>query len=337
MNTPDLAESGPAASVSSAALPASASDGHLGPAEPGVDAPAFTDADLARLRLSSRLRDLSETLRVAVAAQDGAAGENPDAGSDLAAHLWDLMAGEHREVQAALVGYARSRGSSWPQIAELTGTDSPEEAERRWSEATDTAARSAAGPAEAAARAASLDAWYVLHAQLEPLARVGDPFSRLLAGRTAQQPDCLICAKYDDRPVPAWAGHPVPPGGHLVDDGMWRVGHGPTPYWPAGTLLIESRRHFLDYADFTPGEAAAIGPLIQRFTNPLKLATGASRIHIFSCMEGTGHFHLWMVPRTAGETAGRTFIGSPGYCTPVAAEAVVHRVRTLLAGTGRAT
>jgi diadenosine tetraphosphate (Ap4A) HIT family hydrolase len=335
VNAPDPTESGPAVSVSPAS-PAPPAGGDLGPGEPGADAPAFTDADLARLQLSSRLRDLSEALRVAVAAQDCAAGGSPDGGGDLAAHLWDLMSGEYREVQAALVGYARSRGSSWPQIAELTGSDGPEEAERRWSDAAATAAKSAGDPADAAARAAALDAWYVLHAQLEPLARVRDPFSRLLAGRTAHEPDCLICAKYDGRPVPAWAGYPVPPGGHLVDDDLWRVGHGPTPYWPAGTLLIESRRHFLDYADFTAGEAAAIGPLIQRFTDPLKLATGASRIHIFSCMEGTGHFHLWMVPRTEGETAGRTFIGSPGYCTPVEAEAVVHQVRALLARTGQA-
>ncbi|MEE4542482.1 hypothetical protein V2S66_10965 [Streptomyces sp. V4-01] len=334
MNAPDPTESGSAAPVSDA--PASsvpATGGDLGPGEPGAGAPHFTEPDLARLHLSTRLRDLSEALRTAVAAQDGAAGGAATGEADLAARLWDLMSGEYEEVRAALVGYARSRGSSWPQIAELTGEQDPQQAEKRWSEA---AARTLVDPADAAAQAAALDAWYVLHAQLEPLARVRDPFSRLLAGRTAHEPDCLICAKYEGRPVPAWAGYPVPPGGHLVDDGMWRVGHGPTPYWPAGTLLIESRRHFLDYADFEPGEAAAIGPLIQRFTNPLKLATGASRIHIFSCMEGTGHFHLWMVPRTEGHTAGRTFIGSPGYCTPVEAEHVVNQVRKTLAGSGQA-
>ncbi len=106
---------------------------------------------------------------------------------------------------------------------------------------------------------------------------------------------------------------------------------GPTPYWPAGTLLIESRRHFLDYADFEPAEATTLGPLINRLTGPLKEATGAPRIHLFSCMEGTEHFHVWLVPRIAGETSGRTFIADPGYCTPVEAAEVIARVRLALA------
>jgi diadenosine tetraphosphate (Ap4A) HIT family hydrolase len=134
--------------------------------------------------------------------------------------------------------------------------------------------------------------------------------------------------------VPAWAGFPDPPGGHLVDDGIWRVGHGPTPYWPAGTLLIESQRHFLDYADFTPEEAASLGPLIRQFTAPLKEATGAQRIHVFSSMEGTEHFHLWMVPRTGDVQSGRAYLADPGYCTEPAAEAVISRVRQIMRRAG---
>jgi diadenosine tetraphosphate (Ap4A) HIT family hydrolase len=111
---------------------------------------------------------------------------------------------------------------------------------------------------------------------------------------------------------------------------MWRVGHGPTPYWPLGTLLIESHRHFVDYADFEPEEAASLGPLVQRLTAPLKEATGAPRIHFFSCMEGNEHFHLWMVPRAEGRTAGRSFIADPGYCNPVDAEDVIDRMRKAL-------
>jgi diadenosine tetraphosphate (Ap4A) HIT family hydrolase len=136
--------------------------------------------------------------------------------------------------------------------------------------------------------------------------------------------------------VPAWAGFPHPPGGHLIDDGTWRVGHGPAPYWPAGTLLIESRRHFLDYADFEPAEAATLGPLIRRLTGPLKAATKAPRIHLFSCMEGTEHFHLWLVPRTGETPTGRGFIADPGYCSPAEAEDVIRRVRRAMeSGTPR--
>jgi diadenosine tetraphosphate (Ap4A) HIT family hydrolase len=290
--------------------------------------PDFTEADLARLGLATRLRDLSEALRLAVAAEDGGPGTDATAepaADDLVARLWSLLAVEYPALQDALVGYGRSRGSSWPQIAGLTGL-TEQQAEQRWGRGA------AAHVADPTAAAEALDAWYVLHAQLEPLARVRDPFSRLLSGRTPGERECLICAKYAGLPVPAWAGFPVPPGGHLVDDGTWRVGHGPTPYWPAGTLLIESRRHFLDYADFSPEEAAGLGVLVNRLTAPLREATGAPRIHLFSCMEGTEHFHLWMVPRAEGATGGRGFIADPGYCTPGEAEEVVHRVRKALDG-----
>ncbi|WP_405090092.1 hypothetical protein OG767_20760 [Micromonospora sp. NBC_01392] len=281
-----------------------------------MDTPDFTAADLSRLALSARLQALSEALRLAVATPDG---EEP-----LAPKLWSLLGTEVPELHDAIVGYLRDTGGSWRDVADLSGlTD--EQARERWADA--------ATPhlTDPAATAAELDAWYSRHAQLEPLARVRDPFTRLLSGRTPEERQCLVCAKYAGLPVPAWAGFPVPPGGHLVDDGIWRVGHGPTPYWPVGTLLIESHRHFLDYADFTDEEAAGIGTLVRRFTGPLKEVTGAPRIHIFSCMEGTEHFHLWLVPRTVGGVAGRTFIADPGYCTPVEAEEVIGRLRKALA------
>lgn len=286
-----------------------------------MDIPDLTDTDLARLALSGQLRRLSESLRLAVVAED----DKPLAVRDgaLAADLWSLLATEVPQLRETIVGYLRASGGSWQDVADLDDR-TEDEARARWAGAS---TRRSPDPA---AEVAELDAWYVKHAQLEPLARVRDPFSRLLSGREPGGRECLVCAKYANLPVPAWAGFPTPPGGHLVDDGTWRVGHGPTPYWPAGTLLIESRRHFLDYADFSTEEASTLGPLIKRFTEPLKEATGASRVHIFSCMEGTEHFHLWMVPRVDGETAGRTFIADPGYCTFPEAEEVIGRVRSAL-------
>ncbi len=283
-----------------------------------MDIPDFTDADLSRLALSVQLQEMSEALRVAVAAD--ADGPAPDDTGNLAEHLWSLLNNGVPLLQEAIVSYIRGKGGSWQDIGDLSGLTGAE-ARERWA---GTAMPRMSDPASAAAE---LDVWYTRHAQLEPLARVRDPFSRLLSGRTPRERDCLVCGKYAGEAVPAWAGFPVPPGGHLIDDGTWRVGHGPTPYWPAGTLLIESHRHFLDYADFSPEEASTLGPLVQRLTGPLKEATGAPRVHIFSCMEGTEHFHLWMVPRVIGRVSGRTFIADPGYCTPVEAEEVISRVR----------
>jgi diadenosine tetraphosphate (Ap4A) HIT family hydrolase len=282
-----------------------------------MDIPDFTDSDLARVTLSAQLRQVSESLRLAVATEDRAGG---DGRQGLATELFTLLGTEVPRLREAIVGYARARGASWADIAAVSGL-SEQDARARWGDTT--------GPHldDPAAEAAALDAWYVMHAQLEPLARVRDPFTRLLSGREPEGTSCLVCAKYAGDPVPAWAGYPVPPGGHLIDNGMWRVGHGPTPYWPAGTLLIESYRHFVDYADFEPEEAATFGPMIKLLTGPLKEATGAPRVHLFACMEGTEHFHTWLVPRTGEHASGRTFIGNPGYSTPVEAEEVIGRVR----------
>lgn len=290
-----------------------------------MDPAHFSEHDLARLALSTRLRDLSEALRQTVAAPDARVANGPanETTSTLAERIWLLLGTDVPALQDSLVGYLRTRGTSWDQIAERTGL-SADEARARWG---------GTGPdrlPDPQAAVASLDEWYVRHAQLEPLGQVADPVGRLLSGATPQEGRCLICAKYAGEPVPAWAGRPVPPGGHLVDDGTWRVGHGPTGFWPRGTLLIESHRHYLDYADFAPDEAASLGPLVRRLTQPLKEATGAPRIHVFSSMEGAPHFHLWLVPRVGEVASGRTFISDPGYCTDAAAEEVVHAVRERL-------
>ncbi len=290
-----------------------------------MDLTGFTDADLARLALSVRLRELSEAFRVAVAAEDDAsASEGGDTAADgkpsLAARLWSLLANQMPLLQEAIVHHVRSRGGLWADVAAL-GALSEDEARERWS------AAELQRVAEPVAEAAALDEWYLKHAQLEPLAQVRDPFSRLLSAYTAREHECLICVKYREGALPAFGGYTRPPGGYVIHDGMWRVGHGPTPYWPAGTLLIESYRHFLDFAEMNDAEAAAIGPLIRRLVGPLKEATGAPRIHVFSSMEGAEHFHVWLVPRVGEVPSGRAFIANPGYCGSSEAETAIRRLR----------
>ncbi|MER5751335.1 hypothetical protein [Streptomyces sp. NPDC002088] len=285
----------------------------------------FSESDLARLILSTRLRDLSDELRTAVAEPDSpvAGGARPGPGSTLAERIWQLLDGEIPALQDALVGYLRARETPWSWIAERTGT-SEDDVRARWGRIDVTPL------ADPQASAAALDEWYVRQAQVEPLAQVADPVSRLLGDSVPQQERCLICAKYAGEPVPAWAGRPVPPGGHLVDDGTWRVGHGPTGFWPRGTLLIESRRHFLDHTEISPDEAVSLGLLVRRLTDPIKEATGAPRVHVWSCMEGTPHFHTWLVPRVGEVQSGRAFIGRPGHCTEAEATEAVHAIRKAL-------
>jgi diadenosine tetraphosphate (Ap4A) HIT family hydrolase len=312
-----------------------------------MDITNLTETDLARLALSVRLRDLSEAFRVAVAAEDGlgnagngaaavngaaaangaaavngaAAGNGaPDAQPALAGRLWSLLATELPKLEEAIVAHLRTAGASWAEVAALRAL-SEDEARERWQGVEPAPATDPVG------QAAALDEWYIRHAQLEPLAQVRDPFSRLLSAHAPQEHECLICVKYRGGALPAYGGYTSPPGGYLLEDGMWRVGHGPTPYWPAGTLLIESRRHFLDFAEMREDEAASIGSVIRRFVGPLKRATGATRIHAFSCMEGAEHFHLWLVPRIGEVPSGRGFIADPGYCSIPEAEQVISRLR----------
>jgi len=278
-----------------------------------VDVSNFTDADLARVALATRLRELSEACRVAVASPE----------PDLTAHLWKVISAEVPQLQEAIVHQVRRSGGSWADVAAVVGV-TEDEAARRWE-----AAEPIRTPDPIAA-AQDLDNWYIRHAQIEPLAQLRDPFSRLLTAFTPREHECLLCEKYRGGVYPAYGGYTEPPGGYLVDDDHWRVAHGPTPYWPAGTLLIEAKRHFLDYADMTDAESATIGPLLKTLIGPLREATGAPRIHTFSCMEGTEHFHTWLVPRIGEVPSGRAFLANPGYCSLAEAEAAILRIREVL-------
>jgi len=285
-----------------------------------MDITNLTEADLARLALSSRLRELSDAFRVAVAAEDGLAGGTADGQPVLAGRLWSLLAAELPQLEEAIVAHLRTSGASWAEIAALRSL-TEDEARERWQ------AVEVAPAGDPVTEAAALDEWYIRHAQLEPLAQVRDPFSRLLSAHPAQDHECLICVKYRGGALPSYGGSTSPPGGYLVSDGAWRVGHGPTPYWPAGTLLIESYRHFLDFAELTDDEAATIGPLIRRLVGPQKRGTGAARIHVFSCMEAAEHFHVWLVPRIGDTPSGRGFLANPGYCSVPEAEQAISRIR----------
>jgi diadenosine tetraphosphate (Ap4A) HIT family hydrolase len=101
---------------------------------------------------------------------------------------------------------------------------------------------------------------------------------------------CFLCQKH--------AGEVAsPPGGYIYDDLHWRVCHAPVEKGPLGTLFIESQRHFLDFAELLPDEAASYGILLKKLYTELKLVTGAERIYQVIMLEGVPHFHAWLVPR----------------------------------------
>ncbi len=102
--------------------------------------------------------------------------------------------------------------------------------------------------------------------------------------------DCYICQKHKGKQA-------EPPGGYICEDAYWMVCHAPTEKGPLGTLFIESKRHFLDFAEMSAKEAASFGILSRKVYGALKSLLGPERIYQVSMMEGVPHFHAWIVPR----------------------------------------
>lgn len=102
--------------------------------------------------------------------------------------------------------------------------------------------------------------------------------------------DCFICRKLAGEEA-------APPGGMVWRDEQWHVGHAPLPDAVPGTLIVESVRHFLDFADMTDEDAAAFGFLMRRLYQVLKEVTGAERVYTLVLLEGVPHFHVWLIPR----------------------------------------
>lgn len=284
------------------------------------DVTGYTARDLARIALARKAATLADRLHDLV----GRHGHDVGGTHWLDALVPPVLDGV-AALHAVAVRYARERGATWEDIAAVTGVN-PAQARDRWQACEPPVVDD---PDKAVAE---LDRWFVRHLWLDPvLAGVPDPLRRLLdGGGGTNHPSCLICRKYAGGPVPAWAGWQFPPGGHLIDDAHWRVSHGPSVFSPRGTLLVESRRHFLDYADMTAEEAATYGPLVSRLMPPMKRVTGAERVHVLSTMDGAPHFHVWLFPRRPTDVKGRAFLGDPGSCTENDARDAINEMRAQL-------
>lgn len=136
---------------------------------------------------------------------------------------------------------------------------------------------------------------------------------------------CFICRKHAGEVAP-------PPGGYVYEDEHWRVCHAPISAGvAAGTFFIEARRHFLDFADMLPEEAASYGPLMKRLYAALKGMTDAPRVYALILLEGVPHFHVWLVPRPPdAEIRGMAYLNTEHGCTEDEALAAAERLRAAL-------
>jgi diadenosine tetraphosphate (Ap4A) HIT family hydrolase len=135
---------------------------------------------------------------------------------------------------------------------------------------------------------------------------------------------CFICRKHNGQEA-------APPGGYIYEDEHWMVCHAPANLGPLGTLFIESKRHFLDYAEMTNEESASLGNVLKKAYHTLRTNMEVERIYQLSTMEGQPHFHCWLVPRGKDvPERGLKFLARDDSCSEEDAIALANKLREVM-------
>jgi diadenosine tetraphosphate (Ap4A) HIT family hydrolase len=142
--------------------------------------------------------------------------------------------------------------------------------------------------------------------------------------------DCNICRKQDGLKTGSELLDTPIPGGYVVESELYLVEHAPLQESSAGTLIIEARRHLLDFGEMTPAESNEFGSILHRLIPAIKAATGVERVYYLAVMERAPHFHMWLVPkRNVGELRGAAYLTQqpPLTSTFSDAEAMAEKIR----------
>jgi diadenosine tetraphosphate (Ap4A) HIT family hydrolase len=142
--------------------------------------------------------------------------------------------------------------------------------------------------------------------------------------------DCNICRKQDGLKTGSELLDVPVPGGYVFEGEHFLVEHAPLQSSSAGTVIVEARRHLLDYGDMTPAELADVGSLLHRLVPAVKAATEVERVYYLALMERAAHFHLWLVPKkNEGELRGVAYLAQqpPLTATYSEAEAMSRKIR----------
>ena len=109
--------------------------------------------------------------------------------------------------------------------------------------------------------------------------------------------DCNICRQQDGLKTGSELLD-ARPGGYIVEgEQHFLAEHAPLKSSSAGTVIVEARRHLLDFGEMTPTESAELGSVLHRLVPAVKAATGVERVYFLALMERVAHFHLWLVPK----------------------------------------
>src|SRR5580658_8436901 len=114
--------------------------------------------------------------------------------------------------------------------------------------------------------------------------------------------DCNICRKQDGLETGSELLDAPRPGGYIAAGEHFVVEHAPLQESSAGTVIVEARRHLLDFGEMTSPESAELGSVLHRLVPAVK---GVQRVYFLALMERAPHFHLWLVPKKSeGELRG---------------------------------
>jgi diadenosine tetraphosphate (Ap4A) HIT family hydrolase len=121
--------------------------------------------------------------------------------------------------------------------------------------------------------------------------------------------DCFICRIQDGLEV-------QPPGGFIIEGKYFVVAHAPLKMARAGTIIILSRRHLLDFSEMTSAESEEFFLIVKRLVPAIKDVAEAPRVYFLAFMEHAPHFHLWLVPRKkGGRIRGLPYLAQPAVAT----------------------
>jgi len=139
--------------------------------------------------------------------------------------------------------------------------------------------------------------------------------------------DCLICARYREGRLQEGSI-----SGYVYEDEYWYAYHAPLAVATPGQLFLVSKRHYLDFGEMTPEEAASYGSVVGRLYRALKRDPGVERIYTLITLEGIPHFHVWLIPRPVDAVErGRAFVAGEHSCSESEALDAVKRLREALA------
>jgi diadenosine tetraphosphate (Ap4A) HIT family hydrolase len=120
-------------------------------------------------------------------------------------------------------------------------------------------------------------------------------------------------------------------GRNVYEETHWYAYHAPAQRSSLGQLFLVSKRHFLDFAEMAPAEAASYGAVLRRLIPAVKETVGAERVYLLVTIEGIPHFHTWLVPRLPGAPGrGLALLRSARSCAPDDVRIVVERLRAAL-------